>query len=93
MSDRKEIKKAEKQEVIKKFSADGKNTGSVEVQVAILTKQILDLTEHMKIHKKDYSSRKGLLMLVGKRRRLLDYLKSKSVSRYEDLIKKLNLRK
>lgn len=93
MSDRKQIRKAEKQEVIKKFSPDKKNSGSVEVQVAILTKQIADLTEHMKVHKKDYSSRKGLLMLVGKRRRLLDYLKKKSVSRYEDLIKKLELRK
>ncbi len=93
MSDRKIIRKAEKQEVIKKFSPDGKDSGSVEVQVAILTKQIADLTEHMKIHKKDYSSRKGLLMLVGRRRRLLDYLKKKSVSRYEGLIKELKIRK
>ncbi len=93
MSDRKEQKKVEKQVVIKKFSADKKNTGSVEVQVAVMSKQIADLTEHLKIHKKDFSSRKGLLMLVSKRRSLLDFLKKKDNSRYEDLIKKLDLRK
>lgn len=93
MSDRKEQKKVEKQTVIKKFSADKKNTGSVEVQVAVMSKQIVDLTEHLKIHKKDFSSRKGLLMLVSKRRSLLDFLKRKDNSRYEDLIKKLELRK
>lgn len=93
MSDKKIQKKAEKQAVIKQFSADKKNSGCAEVQVAVLSKQIADLTEHLKIHKKDFSSRKGLLILVGKRRSLLDYLKKKSVSRYEDLIKKLDLRK
>jgi small subunit ribosomal protein S15 len=93
MSDRKNAKKVEKQAVIKKFSPDSKNSGSVEVQVAVMTKQIADLTEHLKVHKKDFSSRKGLLILVGKRRSLLDYLKAKSAERYEALIKTLELRK
>ncbi len=93
MSDRKIVKKAEKQAVIKKFATDKKDSGSVEVQVASITNQIESLTEHLKIHKKDFSSRRGLLILVGKRRRLLDYLKQKSQERYETLIKKLDLRK
>lgn len=85
-------KKSVKQ-VIGEF-ANGKNdTGSPEVQCAIITKKIDNLTEHLKNHKKDHSSRRGLLMLVGKRRRLLDYLKSVSGQRYEDLIKKLDIRK
>jgi small subunit ribosomal protein S15 len=82
-----------KQEVIKEFASNKKNTGSVEVQCAIMTKQIENLTEHLKAHKKDFSSRRGLLILVSKRRRLLDYLKSNSLERYENLIKKLELRK
>jgi small subunit ribosomal protein S15 len=82
-----------KKEVIKEFSQDKKDTGSSEVQCAIMTKQIDNLTGHLKVHKKDFSSRRGLLILVGKRRRLLDYLKSTSVSRYESLIKKLDIRK
>lgn len=69
------------------------NAGSVEFQCAGWTKQINNLTEHLKVHKKDFSSRRGLLILVGKRRRLLDYLKAKEVKRYEDLIKKLDIRK
>jgi len=77
-----------KQEVIKEFASNKKNTGSVEVQCAIMTKQIENLTEHLKAHKKDFSSRRGLLILVSKRRRLLDYLKSNSLERYENLIKK-----
>jgi small subunit ribosomal protein S15 len=69
------------------------DTGSPEVQVAIITERILYLTEHLKTHAKDFHSRRGLLMLVGRRRRLLDYLKSKDVQRYADLIKRLNIRK
>ncbi len=82
-----------KQEVIKTFAPTKADTGSVEVQAAVMTKQIENLTEHLKIHKKDHSSRRGLLILVGKRRRLLDYLKDKSKDRYEALIKKLEIRK
>jgi small subunit ribosomal protein S15 len=82
-----------KQAIVKEYSRNKQDTGSVEVQCAILTTRITILTEHLKIHKKDFSSRRGLLILVGRRRRLLDYLKSKSVERYESLIKKLELRK
>ena len=69
------------------------DTGSAEVQCAIITKQVVNLTEHLKIHKKDFSSRRGLLILVGRRRRLLNHLKSESNERYETLIKKLGIRK
>ncbi len=82
-----------KKEVVKSFAQNQKDTGSVEVQCAILTKQINNLTEHLKVHKNDHSSRRGLLIMVGKRRSLLDYLKSKSTERYETLIKKLEIRK
>ncbi len=86
-----------KKEVVKAFArknAAGKaDTGSCEVQCAVISQQINNLTEHLKIHKKDFSSRRGLLILVGKRRRLLNYLKDESNERYEDLIKKLELRK
>lgn len=82
-----------KQELIKEFATKEGDTGSPEVQVAILTDRIKTLTEHMKVHKKDYHSRRGLLMMVGQRRRLLDYVKGKSTDRYEDLIKRLGLRK
>ncbi len=82
-----------KKEVVKEFAKDAKDSGSTGVQCALMTKKIEDLTNHLKIHKKDFSSRRSLLILVGKRRRLLDYLKSSSVSDYEALIKKLNIRK
>lgn len=82
-----------KKEVVKAFAQGQKDTGSVEVQCAVMTKQINNLTEHLKVHKSDFSSRRGLLILVGKRRSLLDYLKAKSEARYEDLIKKLEIRK
>jgi small subunit ribosomal protein S15 len=82
-----------KSEVIKEFAQGKKDTGSVEVQCAVITKQINNLSEHLKVHKNDFSSRRGLLILVGKRRSLLDYLKSHSVERYETLIKKLEIRK
>ena len=85
---------AEKKQEIIKDNAQGKNdTGSPEVQVAILTERINNLTEHFKSHAKDNHSRRGLLMLVNKRRSLLDYLKAKDASRYTDLIAKLGLRK
>lgn len=82
-----------KKEVVKEFAQGNKDTGSTEVQCAVITKQINNLTEHLKIHKSDFSSKRGLLILVGRRRRLLDYLKSKSADRYETLIKKLEIRK
>ncbi len=82
-----------KQEAIKKVAKNDKDTGSIEVQCAILTARIDLITEHLKSHKKDFSSRKGLLIMVGRRRRLLDYLKKESEARYQDLIKKLDIRK
>jgi len=85
--------KAEKTATIKEFARSEKDVGSVEVQVAILTKRITELTEHLKIHKKDHGSRRGLIALVNRRRRLLSYLNHKSHSRYMDLIRLLNLRR
>ena len=79
--------------VVAKFRTHEKDTGSPEVQVALLTERIVYLTEHFKIHKKDHHSRRGLLMLVGQRRRLLDYLKSKDAARYRKLIDGLGIRK
>ena len=81
-----------KQELIKEFGIKEGDTGSPEVQVAVLTEKIVNLTEHLKMHKKDFHSRRGLLMMVGQRRRLLDYVKRKKVERYEAIIKKLGLR-
>ena len=82
-----------KAELIKEFSKKEGDTGSPEVQVAIITERILNLTDHLKTHKKDFHSRRGLLVMVGQRRRLLDYVKRKKTSRYEDLIKRLSLRR
>ena len=82
-----------KQELVKEYATKEGDSGSPEVQVAILTQRILNLTDHLKIHKKDHHSRRGLLVMVGKRRRLLDYTKKKNVSRYEGLIKRLGLRR
>jgi small subunit ribosomal protein S15 len=82
-----------KQELVKEYAQSDGDTGSPEVQVAILTERITNLTEHLKTHKKDFHSRRGLLMMVGQRRRLLDYVKRKNTSRYEDLIKRLGLRR
>ncbi len=84
---------AKKSELIGQFAKTDKDTGSAEVQVAILTERIVNLTEHFKTHRNDFHSRRGLLILVGRRRRLLDYLKGKSQVRYEDLIQRLNIRK
>mgnify|MGYP003573310556 CR=1 FL=1 len=82
-----------KTEVIKEYATLDGDTGSPEVQVAIITERITNLTEHMKEHNKDFHSRRGLLKLVGQRRRLLDYLKRKELKRYDDLIKRLGLRR
>jgi small subunit ribosomal protein S15 len=87
------ITQERKQEVISQYATQGGDTGSPEVQVAILTERIGNLTEHLKAHKKDFASRRGLLMLVGQRRRLLDYLRRKEESRYQNLIERLGLRK
>jgi small subunit ribosomal protein S15 len=83
---------AQKAKIIKAHQRDAKDTGSPEVQIAITTDRINQLTEHMKIHKKDMSSRRGLLKLVSNRRTLLDYLKSKDENAYNEIVKKLNLR-
>ncbi|MGK2285499.1 30S ribosomal protein S15 [Pedomonas sp. V897] len=82
-----------KQAIIADFARTGNDTGSPEVQVAILTERIANLTEHFKTHKKDNHSRRGLLMLVNKRRKLLDYVKSRDVARYQALIERLGLRR
>lgn len=82
-----------KQELIKEYATKSDDTGSAEVQVAVLTERINNLTDHFKSHKHDHHSRRGLLKMVGQRRRLLDYLKGKSDSRYQDLIGRLKLRK
>jgi small subunit ribosomal protein S15 len=82
-----------KNEITKQFQLHPKDTGSADVQVAILTARINELTEHLQSHVKDHSSRRGLLKMVGERRRLLDYLNTTDTKRYQELIKKLNLRK
>src|SRR5207249_3286745 len=87
------LSKDRKTELIGSYKTHDGDTGSPEVQVAILSERINYLTEHFKAHAKDHHSRRGLLMLVGRRRRLLDYLKTKDAQRYADLIKRLNIRK
>ena len=82
-----------KQELIGAYATGAGDTGSPEVQVAILSERIRNLTEHLNQHKKDHHSRRGLLIMVGRRRRLLDYVKRKDVARYENLIKRLGLRR
>ncbi|WP_342782604.1 30S ribosomal protein S15 [Thermosediminibacter litoriperuensis] len=82
-----------KQNIIDKFKTHESDTGSPEVQIAILTERINQLTQHLKIHKKDHHSRRGLLKMVGKRRALLNYLKRKDMERYKNIIEKLELRK
>ena len=82
----------EKARILKEFATKEGDTGSPEVQVAILTSRITTLTEHFKTHKKDNHSRRGLLMMVAQRRKLLDYLKGKEEARYQDLIKRLGIR-
>ncbi|MCC7085500.1 MAG: 30S ribosomal protein S15 [Pirellulales bacterium] len=87
------ITKERKQELIGSYKVKDNDTGSPEVQVALLTSRIAELTEHLKTHGKDYSSRRGLLAMVSKRRRLLDYLKTVDPQRYLDIIRKLEIRK
>jgi small subunit ribosomal protein S15 len=82
-----------KKNIIEKYRLHETDTGSPEVQIALLTERVSYLTEHFKVHKKDHHSRRGLLMLVGQRRRLLDYLKAKDVQRYKTLIADLGIRK
>lgn len=82
-----------KVDLISKYQSHKEDTGSIEVQVAVITKKISDLTKHLKNHKKDYDSRRGLLLMVGKRRRLLNYLRKSDEAKYEKLIKDLGLRK
>jgi small subunit ribosomal protein S15 len=82
-----------KKEIIDKFKLNENDTGSSEVQIALLSSRIKSLTEHFKIHKKDHHSRRGLLKLVGQRRRLLNYLKNRDVERYRKIIKELGIRK
>jgi small subunit ribosomal protein S15 len=83
----------QKQEIIEKYKTHDKDTGSPEVQIALLSDRINHLTEHFKTHAKDFHSRRGLLKLVGQRRRLLDYLKKKDLTRYRGLIKELGIRR
>ncbi len=85
--------KERKQEVINTYKRDENDTGSPEVQIALLTERINELTEHLKVHKKDNHSRRGLLKMVGKRRNLLNYLSRKDVDRYREIVDKLGLRK
>ena len=82
-----------KKEIVDQFKLHQKDTGSPEVQIALLSKRIVSLTDHFKIHKKDHHSRRGLLKLVGQRRRLLNYLKRTEVKRYKNVIKELGIRK
>ena len=86
------IIKEKKQALIEEFKVHGADTGSPEVQVAILTARIRELTDHMRVHKKDFHSRRGLLIMVGKRRKLLQYLKDRDFARYQSLIQRLGLR-
>lgn len=85
--------KERKQEVIKSHAKHDSDTGSPEVQIALLTERIVQLTEHFKVHKKDFAGRRGLLRLVGRRRHLLDYVRKQDVERYRAIVKELGLRK
>ena len=85
--------KERKQEIINTYKREEKDTGSPEVQIALLTERINELTEHLKVHKKDNHSRRGLLQMVGKRRNLLNYLSKNDLPKYREIVEKLNLRK
>ena len=87
------LEKDAKRIIIEEFGLHESDTGSPEVQIALLTQRIASITEHLKVHKKDHHTRRGLLMLVGQRRRLLDYIKNKDITRYRKLIKALKIRK
>ncbi len=86
------VSKERKAEIIKEFGKDENDSGSAAVQVALQTERIKELTEHVKVHKKDHHTRRGLLMLVGKRRRLLTYIKKQDINAYRELIAKLGIR-
>ena len=81
-----------KKEIVKKYGANEKDTGSAAVQIAMMSKKIAELTEHLKTNQKDFATKRGLLMLVGKRKRLLAYVKNQNLDEYRDLIKKLKIR-
>jgi small subunit ribosomal protein S15 len=87
------LTKEVKLELVKKYGKNEKDSGTAEVQIALLTQRINDLTDHFNAHKKDHHSRRGLMQMVGKRRRLLDYLQSKDIERYRSIIKDLKIRK
>lgn len=87
------LSKERKTEIIEQFGGSTQNTGATEVQIALLTERIRDLTEHFKTHKKDHASRRGLLKLVGQRRRLLRYLRDIDLDKYRSILQELNLRK
>ena len=87
------LTKEKKEVLIKKYELHEKDTGSAEVQIALFTERINNLSEHFTVHKKDHHSRRGLLKLVGRRRRLLNYLRTKDIKRYQDVVNKLGLRK
>ncbi len=87
------LSKEKKTELINKYGKNEKDSGTAEVQIALLTERINNLTSHFEGHKKDHASRRGLMQMVGKRRRLLDYLASKDIERYRSIIKELNIRK
>jgi len=87
------ITQTERLDITKRFGQNDKDSGRTEVQIALITKRIADLTEHLKIHQKDHHSRRGLLKLVGQRRRLLNYLAKKDITRYRNLIQELGLRR
>jgi small subunit ribosomal protein S15 len=87
------LTKEDKTQLIREHARSEGDTGSAEVQIAVLTRRIADLTEHLKLHAHDHHSRRGLLMLVGRRRRLLEYLKREDIGRYRDIVAKLGLRR
>lgn len=87
------LTRQQKAEIIAEHRRGDADTGSAEVQIAVLSKRISDLTEHLKLHKKDHASRRGLLMLVGRRRRLLEYLKREDIERYRSIVARLGLRR
>ena len=92
MADRRSVSKERVAELMAEFGKDAKDSGSAEVQVAILTERIRNLTEHLKVHKKDFHTRTGLLKLIGKRRRMLVYIKDRDIEEYRALIAKLGIR-
>jgi small subunit ribosomal protein S15 len=87
------LTKTQKSDIISEHRRSDADTGSAEVQIAVLSKRISDLTEHLKLHKRDHASRRGLLMLVGRRRRMLEYLRREDIDRYRDIVAKLGLRR